>query len=149
MPDIIVREMDKKDTEAVFLIEEQCFNRPWSAKGFAESALREDTVFLVAEKEGEILGYAGMYISFDEAEIERVGVDPGKRRMGIAGRIIGEMNKIAAEKGILSIILEVRRSNEAAIGLYKKYGFKDIGIRKNFYDLPREDAVIMKRIVEC
>ena len=149
MSDIVVREMEEEDTEKVYIIEESSFTRPWSKKALGESAKRDDTVFVVAQRCGETVGYACAYVSFDEAELVRIATDLKNRRLGIGVALLSGVEERAAAKGALSVVLEVRKSNEAAIGLYQKYGYENLGIRKNFYDFPKEDAVIMRKERRC
>lgn len=145
MPDarINVRSMQIEDTEAVSVLEAAIFSQPWSKKGFEDALNMENTIFLVAEYEGEIAGYIGMYLSLDEGEITNVAAAPGMRRMGVGNTLICSAIKAALENGITRIILEVRVSNETAIRLYERNGFKICGTRKGFYEFPKEDAYIM------
>ena len=103
----------------------------------------EQTVFLVAEEDGEIRGYIGMYVSIDEGEITNVAVDPGWRCRGIGETMLRHMLQEAQKRAIAKIVLEVRASNQSAIRLYEKNGFRMLGVRKGFYEMPREDAYIM------
>jgi ribosomal-protein-alanine N-acetyltransferase len=137
--------MKPEDIPAAVEIEQGCFSRPWSAQSFTDSLSREDTLFLVCveEETGKVAGYMGMYLSFDEADITNVAVSKSARRKG-CGTLLVETAKIKArERQAAYMLLEVRVSNEAAIALYKKMGFEEIGIRKNFYDFPTEDAKLM------
>ena len=102
-----------------------------------------NTIFLVAEEEGRILGYIGMYLAMDEGEITNVAVMKQERQRGIGGMLLKEIKKEAERRAIARIVLEVRVSNASAIRLYEKEGFQNCGVRKNFYELPREDAYIM------
>lgn len=91
----------------------------------------------------KIIGYIGMYISFDEGEIVNVAVAPFARKNGIGDVLIKSIKKLAKERKIQKIVLEVRKSNQPAIHLYEKNEFVFVGIRKNFYERPIEDANIM------
>jgi ribosomal-protein-alanine N-acetyltransferase len=141
---MLVRNMTVEDISAVVKIEKECFSLPWSEKSFEESIPREDTIFLVCEEDESIMGYIGMYLSFDEASITNVAVASQFRKRGCAKQLVIAAKKAAKEAGAASIFLEVRFSNEPALSLYKKEGFENIGIRKNFYQHPVEDAIIMK-----
>ena len=140
---IQIREMTARDVEEVAGIEKQIFSQPWSEKGFLDAVNLGDTVFLVAEKQGQIAGYIGMYFSMDEGEITNVAVAPAQRNHGVGGLLIDELLRIAGQKGIAKIVLEVRVSNDSAIRLYERKGFLRIGVRKGFYEFPKEDADIM------
>ena len=102
-----------------------------------------NAIFFVAEEEGKIAGYIGMYMSLDEGEITNVAVTAKMRQRGIGGMLLSEMKKEAERRSIAKIILEVRVSNAGAIRLYERNGFKNCGVRKGFYELPKEDAYIM------
>lgn len=138
-----VIEMKPCHVEDVARLEEECFSSPWTAKALEESAFRDDTLFLVAEKSGTVAGYVGAYLSPDSADITNVAVSKDFRRQGIARLLMAELIRLAKEKGLPSIILEVRVSNAPAIALYEGLGFKNAGTRRGFYTLPREDAYIM------
>ena len=140
---MIIRKMCMEDVPAVAAIEKECFSVPWSERSFEDSIHREDTVFLVCVDEG-VVGYIGMYLSFEEGEITNVAVAPSYRQRGCGQQLISAIKQHATEQNAQSILLEVRKSNIPALSLYKKNGFEEIGIRKNFYERPVEDAIIMK-----
>lgn len=140
---VTIRPMTEEDLLQVETIEQESFSLPWSFDAFKSTLNREDTLYLVAEEESVILGYCGMYISFDEGEIPNVAVKKEFRSQGIGEVMMNELLSRAGERGVCSAFLEVRKSNEAAKRLYEKLGFEEAGIRKNFYEFPKEDAVIM------
>ena len=84
-----------------------------------------------------------MYISFEEGEITNVAVSSKYRKHGIGNHLVTAMQRVAKEKNLERMILEVRATNEPALSLYKRKGFTELGIRKNFYEKPTEDAIIM------
>ena len=90
-----------------------------------------------------IAGYIGMYIALDEGEITNVAVFEPLRKQGTGSRLVQAMIQEARQRAVTRIVLEVRCSNEPAIQLYGKYGFLKVGVRKGFYEAPREDADIM------
>ncbi len=135
--------MKPEDVPQVAELESQTFSQPWSANGFLDSLKLSNTIFLVACDGQEIVGYAGMYLSVDEGEIVNVAVAQNMRRKGIGDALLDEMAECAAKKGAQRIVLEVRVSNEPAIRLYEKHGYVRCGVRKGFYELPKEDAYIM------
>ncbi len=154
---MLIRRMTMEDIPSVVEIENQCFSLPWSAKSFADSLSREDTIFLVCvENSGnhdeqsakdsvsQVAGYMGLYLSFDEASVTNVAVSPTCRKKGYGKALVVASKEAAKAAGAESIFLEVRVSNEPAISLYKKLGFEELGIRKKFYEHPVEDAIIMK-----
>lgn len=136
------REMSEQDIPAVAVIERTVFSRPWTEWAF-EQAMQQETLFVVVLKKNTIIGYCGMYCSFEEGEITNVAVIPEEQRQGAGRRMMEYLLGQAQERGITRIILEVRVSNEKAIHLYKSLGFCNCGIRKNFYEMPREDGMVM------
>ena len=138
-----IKRMTKEHLTSVAEIEAEVFSVPWTKQGFADTLTMENVIFLVAEDEGAVVGYCGIYLAADEGEITNVAVSPFWRRNGIADMLLRNLLEHAKKRGIIRFILEVRCSNKPAIELYQKYGFKTQGIRKNFYDKPKEDAYVM------
>ena len=139
-----IRLMTAKDVPAVAGIEKDCFSEPWSEQGFLDG-MNNSAVFLVAENEdGEVTGYIGMYVMAPEGEITNVAVSKDGRGNGTGEALVKAMQQWAAEHSVERIVLEVRVSNDPAIHVYEKMGFTTIGVRKNFYRLPTEDAGIME-----
>ena len=143
MSDIIVRKMQPEDILQVCEIEKDNFSLPWSEKSFLESMERNDTLFLVALNGEEVAGYLGCYCVAGEGEITNVAVKSSYRRQGIGGKLLETLYEEAKALHTQEFFLEVRESNEAAIGLYSRQGFVKEGVRKNFYEKPVENAVIM------
>lgn len=141
--EILLRKMTIEDIPAVHEVEVQSFSIPWSEKAFEESLGYSHAIFLVAEWNGSIAGYVGMYQVFHEGDIINVAVAQKYRRMGVGKALMQGIISVAAERGIQNLTLEVRESNQAAIHLYSSFGFISAGIRKDFYEKPRENAVIM------
>jgi len=139
---MMIREMTQQDVKTVAAIEKVCFSQPWSEQGFRD-ALENQAVFLVAEDSG-ISGYIGMYVSVPEGEITNVAVDPARRGNGYGGELVAAMQQWARENKVTRIILEVRSGNAAAIHVYERNGFVKIGVRRDFYQFPKEDADIME-----
>ena len=135
--------MTVDDIAQVAEIERQIFSIPWSEKAFRDSMESDNTIYIVAKENNNVAGYAGMYLSFEEGNITNVAVNPLSRRKGIGEKIVRDILNRAYEKGVRDVFLEVRETNSVAIALYEKIGFKEEGIRKNFYDKPRENALIM------
>ena len=137
--------MKEKDLPQVAAIEASLFSQPWSEKGFLDALHQKAAFYLVAAEEEKILGYCGFYQSFDEADITNVAVRESERGRGMARAMLTELLKEGKNRGVAHFTLEVRVSNAPAIHLYEKLGFTSAGIRKNFYDCPKEDAMIMWR----
>lgn len=138
-----IREMQIDDLEQVMEIENATFSAPWTETGYFSFLMRNDTLFLVAEEEGRILGYCGLLSVQDEGDITNVAVESSQRGRGIGEALVRELALRACESGVRVLHLEVRQSNEAARSLYRKLGFQEDGLRKNYYEAPREDAVLM------
>lgn len=139
----VIRNMKPEDVAEVAEMESQIFSMPWSAQGFLDALKLSNTIFMVAEEDGEIAGYIGMYISLDEGEITNVAVRMDMRCRGIGEQLVCVMKEEAGRRKVNTIVLEVRVSNAPAIHLYEKNGFVNRGVRKGFYELPKEDAYIM------
>ena len=131
-------------------LERICFSRPWSRKMLAEELENQCAAFLVAEDSvsGRVLGYAGLMVVADEGYITNVAVFPEYRRQGIAAQILQVFVQFAEANRLVFLTLEVRPSNAAAIALYQGFGFEEVGRRKNYYDLPKEDALILTKYFE-
>jgi ribosomal-protein-alanine N-acetyltransferase len=134
--------MTEPDCAVVAGLEKEIFSMPWSEEGFRSAVLMPQNVFLVAEEAGEICGYLGMYASIDEGEITNVGVAPSFRNRGIGWKLVQAALGMAKQQDLAQVVLEVRVSNASAIHLYEKCGFVNVGIRKGFYEQPKEDAYI-------
>ena len=140
---IRIREMEIDDLSQVMEIENATFAVPWTEMGYFTFLMREDTLFLVAEEEDKILGYCGVLMVLDEGDITNVAVEKSRRGQGIGEALVRELAARTSQKGIVLLHLEVRESNQAARGLYGKLGFVEDGLRKGYYEEPREDAVLM------
>lgn len=135
--------MKADDVEIVSKIESEVFSMPWSAKDFLEMVEADYAYYYVAELDGEIAGCCGIRNIAGDGEITNVVVAPSYRRRGIALKMMEYMLEEAVKAGIGDCTLEVRVSNQPAIRLYERLGFKGEGIRPHFYDKPDEDALIM------
>ena len=128
-------------------LERICFSRPWSRKMLAEELDNQCAAFLVAEEPltEKVVGYAGLLVMADEGYITNVAVFPEYRRRGVAEQLIAVFDSFARGNRLAFLTLEVRPSNAAAIALYQSFGFEEAGRRRNYYDLPREDALILTK----
>lgn len=134
--------MTKEDAVELALLDNICFSVPWSEKSFFDEAENPLAEYFIAKENGKIIGYGGIWNVEDEGQITNIAVLPEYRKKGIASALLERLIECADGK---SIVLEVRESNRAAIYLYEKYGFKNVGVRKNFYHSPIENAIIMIR----
>lgn len=125
-------------------IENECFAVPWSQDSIKES-MEHNTLFFGAEIDSKIVGYCGLQNISGDGYITNIAVLEEFRTNGIATAILQTVIDYFITNGLNFITLEVRKSNKTAINLYKKFGFENVGNRKNFYRLPTEDAIIMTR----
>lgn len=139
-----VRSFAAKDAEAIHAISCECFKLPWSLDAISAELDNEFAMYFIAELGEKVVGFGGMWILLDEADITNIAVSPKFHGRKIGSAILSEMIQYCQEKDILNMTLEVRVSNKIAKGLYEKFGFINEGIRKKFYD-DGEDAVIMWR----
>ena len=141
-----IEKMRKKHIEKIAELEKVCFSQPWSEVSLREELNKNNSNFLVAVSEGHmVVGYVGFYFVLDEGYITNIAVVPNLRRCGIAKKLIVKIVEFAQLRRLKFISLEVRKSNVAAISLYEKFGFLKVGLRKSFYSLPQEDAIIMTK----
>ena len=135
--------MTVEDASYLAELDIKCFAVPWSEKSFREECENPHATYFVAKIDGKIVGYGGVWIVADEAQITNIAVHPDYRKKKIASEILEEILSLSQDAE--RIILEVRESNVPAIGLYEKYGFEKAGIRKNFYHSPVENGITMVR----
>ena len=141
--EITFRKMTANDADAVAEIELKTFSMPWKREDFFRELNKNFAEYIVGEIDEKIVAYAGAWISFNEAEVMNVAVDENFRGLGIGKKLFAELIKICKIRGATAITLEVRPSNTAAIKIYENFGLKSVGRRKNYYDNPTEDALIM------
>jgi len=145
--EILIRRMRSADLPRVMEIELMCFTMPWSEATFRGLLRRNDADLLIAEHAGDIAGYAAFWAVLDQGELGNVSVAPGWRRRGIGQRLVNAVLARAADRGVREVFLEVRVSNLGAQKLYHRYGFEEVGRRRNYYLEPLEDALVMRREV--
>ena len=139
------RKMLPDDAEAVERVEKACFAMPWSRKSFWQEASNDKAYYLLAideEAEQLVIGYTGMWVLFDEAQITNVAVNPIYQNRGVGRQMMSAIMQIAKDKGANAMTLEVRPSNSSAVHLYESLGFKSVGRRRGYYE-DGEDAEIM------
>ena len=135
--------MDRSHVGQIAELERECFSTPWSEAMLTEALFDAQASFIVAESEdGGLLGYAGLHVVLDEGYINNVAVDPRFRRQGVADELIAAFVRFGKAK-LAFLTLEVRASNAPAIALYAKHGFQTAGRRRDYYDDPKEDAILM------
>lgn len=139
---IEIRRMRPEDAEAAARLEAICFSHPWSAKAFAQCAADENVCYLMAWEGERLVGNCGVRNIAGDGEITNVAVDPACRRQRVGTELMNKLLETGRSMGIEAFTLEVRASNQAAIRLYESFGFLLEGTRRNFYEDPREDALI-------
>lgn len=132
-----------EDVQAVYDLSKECFSTPWSLESLTKELVNPVAAYEVAEIDGKIIGYGGLWCVMDEGEITNIAVHPEYRKQGIGESVLKALLNEAQTRNLKVIHLEVRSSNVAARRLYEKFGFESISIRKNYYKQPIEDAVIM------
>ena len=138
--------MTSEHLDQVAEIERLCFSDPWSRRMLSEHLENECAATLVAQgADGTVLGYAGLLVVLDEGYITNVAVRPECRRQGVAKKLLQVFLDFAQAHRLAFLTLEVRASNYGAIALYGSRGFRSAGRRKNYYEHPKEDAIIMTK----
>ena len=149
MENIIISDATTELVPQIAELEEQCFSLPWTEAQLISQLPDERHEFIAAlDENGRVAGYVGMMFVLDEGYISNVAVDSSLRRRGIGDALIAEMNSRAQKRGLAFVTLEVRESNAPAIALYAKHGYVRVGERKNYYDFPRENAILMTKFFE-
>ncbi len=149
MENIIISDATTELVPQIAELEEQCFSLPWTEAQLISQLPDERHEFIAAlDENGRVAGYVGMMFVLDEGYISNVAVDSSLRRRGIGDALIAEMNSRAQKRGLAFVTLEVRESNAPAIALYAKHGYVRVGERKNYYDFPSENAILMTKFFE-
>jgi [ribosomal protein S18]-alanine N-acetyltransferase len=141
---VSVRPLAADDVDAVVAIEAEAFTTPWSADTFV-GLMDRDTVesLVMVDDLGTVLGYAVLWCILDQGELANIAIVPDRRGGGLGAWLLHKVCDVARSRGVKKLFLEVRTSNEAAIGLYRRFGFNDVGARRDYYESPREDALVM------
>lgn len=138
-----IKVVELKDLDKLQKLEESSFSKPWSRETLEELLESDRARVLGFFEEEELLGYSCLEWVLDEGSLTNIAVAPEHRRKGFASILMEKTIEFAKEKDMAFIFLEVRVSNESAVNLYRKYGFEDAGVRKNYYSAPVEDALLM------
>lgn len=146
MKTLVIRAAAPADAQQMAALDKICFTVPWSLESFEqELTVNDKAIYIVAEIDGQLAGYAGMWQILDEGHITNVAVSPEHRRQGIAAAVLTELIAEGSRRGIRAFTLEVRASNVAAQELYRGFGFQTAGIRPGYYEDNKEAALIMWR----
>lgn len=144
---ITFHNITKSDANELSRLDEKCFSSPWSESSFLREASNPLAQYVIAKTDEKIIGYAGFWQVVDEGQITNIAVLEEYRRQKIAQQMLERLIQKAKEKQISVLSLEVRESNLPAINLYEKFDFKKVGIRKDYYKKPTENAVLMDLIL--
>ena len=143
---MIFAKMTEKHVAQVAELEKICFgSAAWSEKSIASELNNALSLWIVAVEDEKVLGYVGSQTVMGETDMMNVAVHPDYRKQGIASGLITELIGALKKRESHCLTLEVRASNEPAKNLYKMLDFEEIGIRKNYYRNPREDALILRK----
>jgi ribosomal-protein-alanine N-acetyltransferase len=144
---MILRDMSEADLEAVLRIEREVHAHPWTAGNFSDALRSRYECKVYATAADEMLGYAILMLAVDEAELLDIAIAAQHQHRGWGRKLLEEMMVLARRRNMQRMVLEVRASNLPAINLYRKAGFADIGLRREYYpaDNGREDAILMGR----
>ena len=141
--ELSIEKCTRKDAPCVAKIEKECFSTPFKEEDIISYLKSPIWHFLVAKCEGEVVGYVSFTIIIDECQIVNVATSQDYRKMGVGKSLIEELLSYAKKSGVSKVYLEVRESNLPAISLYEKYGFEIVGVSKNHYSQPTENALLM------
>lgn len=148
MTDFLIEKMSPSHVGEIARLEKECFSTPWSEDGLKSELNNVFARFFVANYAGEIAGYVGAHNVLGEVYITNVAVFEKFRRNGVAKKLIDALLESAKAENGNFVTLEVRKSNIPAVSLYEKCGFEKVGERKNFYEKPRENAVLMTYFIK-
>ncbi len=142
--------MSAADIDGVLGIEKISFKKPWTRKSYLDELACDDSCTLIVRqnryhKAKKIIAYSCFRLFAEEMHILKIAVDPEWRKCGVSSWLLEKSIQAASKKGAKAAFLEVRPSNDMAVLLYKKFGFKIIGKRKNYYPENREDALVMMK----
>ena len=142
-PTIVLAPMRRRHLRAVLDIEERTSTTPWSLGLFLAECRRDERLYLVALDGGAVVGYAGMLFVAGEGHVTTIAVDPDRHGERIGTRLLLGLLRGALDHDVAAVTLEVRASNEAALALYRRFGFAPAGVRRDYYSRPVEDALVL------
>ena len=142
---MMIRNMTAAEVPLVAGLEAVCFNDPWSERSVASELDNQLSLWLVAMEGERLAGYVGSQTVMGETDMMNIAVDPEFRRRGFAGQLVDALVAELKTRQSHCLTLEVRASNEPARALYEKLGFQQVGLRKNYYRNPKEDALILRK----
>lgn len=147
--EVIIRSMKERDLDRIMELERTCFTTPWSRQSFLLEITKNQLArYFVAEIDGLVVGYGGIWLILDEGHITNIAVDEKYRRLGLGKRLLEELIVLCESYEVKGMTLEVREDNQPAKELYKSYGFIESGRRPNYYQDVGKDAILMWKNLE-
>jgi ribosomal-protein-alanine N-acetyltransferase len=150
-PGLVIEAAGEADLPALHALERRSHSHPWNLRHFSAALREESTRVVVLRERGAeaapdrgVRGFCVVQVAADEMHIHNLAVEPGRRRAGLGRRLLADALAHAAGLGVCRVYLEVRRSNWAALGLYRAAGFEAFAVRRDYYDGPREDALELR-----
>ncbi len=142
---ITIVKMEEKHCADVAKLESACFSAPWSERSIRSELVNPLSLWIVALIDETVVGYVGSQSVMGEADMMNLAVDAGYRRKGIGKQLVENLIELLKNNDVHSLTLEVRASNEPAINMYQICGFVEVGRRPNYYQKPKEDALILRK----
>lgn len=147
--EFVVADVMERHIADILQIEKDCFSLPWNRRQLMSQLTDDRHIFIAAcSLEDKVLGYVGVDCVLDEGYISNVAVSPEYRKQGVADALLTELLSRAEKRELSFLTLEVRESNIPAISLYSKHGFANVGMRKNYYAKPMENAILMTKFLK-
>jgi len=140
---MIIENLKADNVRDVARIEKEEIETPWGLNALMADIENKNAYYVCVKKDARVIGYGGIWLSIETADITNIAVSNDFKRMGVGTLIVGELIKKAHEKNCFEINLEVNENNEGAIALYEKCGFKKVGIRKKYYN-NTDNAILMQ-----
>lgn len=144
---MMIEKMTQVHVAQIAQLEKLCFSDPWSEKSIATELDCRLSCWLVALEGEQVIGYVGSQTVIDESDMMNIAVHPDHRRRGVAEALVENLSDALRQRGSKALTLEVRISNDPAIRLYEKLGFAQVGKRPNYYRNPKEDALILRKVL--
>ena len=142
---MMIEQMNATHVPQIAQLEKLCFSDPWSENSIASELNSRLSNWLVATEGEQVIAYVGSQTVIDSSDMMNIAVHPDFRRRGIAEALVAALEEQLRQRGSKMLLLEVRHSNAPAIALYEKLGFRQVGLRKNYYRNPKEDARILRK----
>jgi ribosomal-protein-alanine N-acetyltransferase len=142
--EVVIAPMRTKDLRGVLRIEEAVFPQPWSHRLFVEElSQRKSRAYRAAWIGKSVVGFAGQMLIDDESHVNNIAVDPAWQRRGLGAVLLADLVRTALDRGARHLTLEVRVGNEPALALYSRFGLAPVGVRRNYYPVTGDDALVM------